>query len=284
MQITHPLQLDQPIGFLHSAKDKWLFILVINVFTPAFLIAFQPYGVNNYDPTHSLNQVFVLSMLSFGVINGCVMALNEFLVYRFIFNRPMTRFQLSCWFLWSLILVSGSTYLWYNILGHFHDWSLLGYLKFIRDIGMLAIIPVAGIMLYFQNRSAKAEIESLVKFKPVRASGTRLIFLSSENGKDEIGIPLNQLLYLEDQDNYVAVFHLEGENVRKNLLRNTLKNMEAMFNELPVVRCHRSYLVNLANIKSIARKGHQLKLHLTNLSKPVSVSRSYLDDFLKYLN
>ncbi|MEM7102176.1 MAG: LytTR family DNA-binding domain-containing protein [Bacteroidota bacterium] len=283
MQITHPLQLDQPVGFLHSARDKWLFIIFINVFTPAFLIAFQPFGVNNYDPTQSLDTVFVLAMISFGIINGCVMTANEFLVYRSIFNSPMTRMQLLAWLLWNLVLVSGSSYLWYNILGNFHDWSGLGYLKFMRDIGMMGILPMAGLILYFQNQSAKAEIKSLVKFKPIRSAGSRMVFLSSENGKDKIGIALNQLLYLEAQDNYVAVFHLEGDVIRKNLFRNTLKNMEASFHELPVVRCHRSYLVNLANIQSIARKGRQLKLYLTDLPHPISVSRSYLEDFLKYL-
>ncbi len=42
-----------------SNRDKWSLVLFMMVFVPLFLLIFQPFGVNNFDPTHSISSVFL---------------------------------------------------------------------------------------------------------------------------------------------------------------------------------------------------------------------------------
>ncbi len=200
--------LNRRLPFKQNRRDKWLFILLVNFYGPVFLIFFQPFGVNNYDPTHRISLVFILSMFSFSVPGILVMSLSEFFLQSLFFKREKTISQLALWITWTLLLLGSVTYLHYSILGNFSDWSLSSYLGFLRDVGGLMAIPVAAYYFYLQYRSVRRQFSSLAENRAGLPSDDRLIWLHAENGKDKLAVKLNQLSYLEAQDNYVAVYYL----------------------------------------------------------------------------
>ena len=86
--------------------------------------------------------------------------------------------------------------------------------------------------------------------------------------------PRGQLLYLESQDNYLVVVHLQDGAPNSRLIRSSLKRVEAM-NVPGLVRCHRSFMVNLAQVRSCGGNQHGLKLHLPAVDQPIPASRAY---------
>jgi DNA-binding LytR/AlgR family response regulator len=110
-----------------------------------------------------------------------------------------------------------------------------------------------------------------------------MVHFTSENEKDSISIALDQLLYLESQDNYIAVVHLDNGVRRGVLIRSSLKRTEATLDEPLLVRCHRSFIVNLQRVRSCHGNRHGLKLNLEGVDQPIPVSRAYTDTILRAL-
>jgi DNA-binding LytR/AlgR family response regulator len=83
---------------------------------------------------------------------------------------------------------------------------------------------------------------------------------------------LTDLVYVAALDNYSEVYWKEEEVVSKKLLRVTLKNVETQLKNQFIVRCHRSYLINIREIESISgnTNGYKLRMKSADVSIPVS--------------
>lgn len=270
-------------GFRMSRQDKWRLILAVNLFCPIFLLFFQPFGVNNYDPAQRINWVFLLSICSFGIVNTLAMAVSEFFLRPLLGRGELTIGQLSGWIVWTFLLLGSTTYLYYNFLGGFHDWSLNSYLGFIRDVSVLGAFPMGGYYFFRYHQSVHQQVIYLKENQPNGQREDLLIWLESEVGNERLGVKLAQLLYLEAQDNYVAVYHLEEERVRKTLLRTTLKKLETHLSALPLIRCHRSYIVNLQQVEKARGNSRRLQLQLAGGRTLVPVSRSFSESVIRVL-
>ncbi len=266
------------LSIARQRREKWQIILFINLFTSVFLIVFQPFGVNNYDSTHQLSLIFVAAMFGFGIVNGLVMAIYEFVIAPRLFVRSTTRND----FLKLLLLlpmVSFSTFWFYNLLGNWHDWKLSSFLGFLRDVSFLALLPIAGVVLYSMYKREKEKNKQL----EISDSGRNFVWLVSENGKEKLGLELNHLLYLEAQDNYVAIYQLQSGHKKKTLLRSSLKRMQQQLVNSSVKRCHRSFLVNLDLVQAVKNKGSYMQLILPQIEEPIPVSRNFVHDIKQQL-
>lgn len=80
---------------------------------------------------------------------------------------------------------------------------------------------------------------------------------------------LKNLIFIKSADNYVEVNYLEDGQIKKQLIRNKLSEVEKDLADL--TRTHRSYLVNLSHFKQWKSGDRKLLLVLThNLEVPVS--------------
>lgn len=263
-----------PVSVLETKKQKWGIVLFVTIFIPVFLLIFQPFGVNNYDPTHRIGKEFLWATVGFGFVGGLTLCFSEFIVLPFLFKRKTKgELILSMWI--SVFLLSSTIYMFYNILGGFHDWEWTSYFGFLRDVALMSIIPLGMAFLYFSYKNAKDTNEILLKTPRFDTYQKEMITLESENGKDSISVPLRALRYIEAQDNYVSIHYLMGDRIKKELLRTTMKTLEPKLKKVSVIRCHRSYMVNMNAVVKAKGTGHQLQLYLSDISFSIPVSRSY---------
>ena len=111
------------------------------------------------------------------------------------------------------------------------------------------------------------------------------ILLASQNGKQELPVQPGAICYIEATGNYVVVHHFhENGDVAQTMLRNTMTNIQRQVSNTPLRRCHRSFIVNPAHIKSAAGNAAGLRLHLKNIpSVTIPVSRTYVSSFRSLL-
>ena len=92
---------------------------------------------------------------------------------------------------------------------------------------------------------------------------------------DKITLNIDDLLFIETVGNYVKVHHLRDNQVRTDMLRATSKQMEDHLHSYPmVVRCHRAFLVNLAQMEQIVTKAGSMQLIVKHSHESIPVSRS----------
>jgi hypothetical protein len=92
---------------------------------------------------------------------------------------------------------------------------------------------------------------------------------------ESVTLQISHLLYIEAVGNYMKVCHLRNEQVRTDMLRATMKQMEETLQDYPmIVRCHRAFLVNLGQVEQIVSHSGSTQLLIKHCHESLPVSRS----------
>lgn len=183
------------------------------------------------------------------------------------------------WIAWDYLLAGSVAYVYYNHLGDWHDLSVGSYLAFLRDVGLVISFPIAGFMLHIRHIGLASRFVHLTT-TPRGEPSQELLQFTSDNGKEVLTLAAGDLLYLESQDNDLEVVFLRNGERQSQLIRSSLKRVEAM--ALPgLARCHRSFMVSLLQVRACNGNQHGLKLSLAGVNHPVPVSRGYTGAILE---
>ena len=261
--------LNKTFSLLDRKQDRLLLILVVFIFSVIFLNLFQPFNINRWYSDSGIIQFLRLS--SYGFIIAVVFLFTQFPL-RKIFG--LNHFKIKHYVLWLLIeiVLINTVYIivYGNPLGNFKN-DLIFSLKYT----MLSIwLPYSFGVLMVYYKKQRDEIRSL-KSNKNKPDDNLLIPLKDEKEKIKFSVHSNDLLFIESSDNYVSVYYCLDKKVHRQLLRNSLKNMEVLLKENSFVRCHRSFLVNKNNIEFIQKKGKNFVLKLKHLDKTIPVSEKY---------
>lgn len=155
----------------------------------------------------------------------------------------------------------------------------MSFLTFSGQVILIAIIPVSFLLLYQrakQNEQYRRHSMTLSEALQHQAQRTDTITLKDETGNTVLNVPLQELLYLTSADNYVSVHYLQAGDIKRDLLRQTLKGIEDQLKDMPVIRCHRSYIVNLTQAVKLTGNAQGMNLHLRHGAETIPVSRKYM--------
>jgi len=268
------------LAHLDKPANKLLFAGSVGLFTSLFMIAFQPFGVSNYDPDFKINAQFIAIMLFLGAVVFVILSFNEFFLRPLLFRRM--RFGLLIgWLAWVYVLTGSVLFFFYNLLGNWHDWHWNSYFSFLFNVAMVISFPIAGFLFLLRHQALQTEYIRL-RSAP-RSPRDHLLSFTSENGKDQLLVPMDQVLYLESEDNYVKVVYLEEGTPRSHLIRSTLKRVEEHLGDAAMIRCHRSFIVNLERVANCRGNRKALRLKLRGMEGIVPVSAKYTDRVLNFL-
>ena len=103
----------------------------------------------------------------------------------------------------------------------------------------------------------------------------RVVCIPTENKQENFKLEANNLIYIQAADNYLEIIFLENKVLSKKLIRNTLKSIsELIEKDFPqFFRCHKSYLINLHQVKHLSGNAQGYKLYLFYGNEPIPVSR-----------
>jgi len=271
-------KFNQPFPDKAGFKQSLLTIAYVGVFVALFLFLIRPFGIEGSWAN------LATASAGFGAVT---------IVFGWIFE-VVTRFALKIetqgaqwtlgkWMALSIVLVvwiALGNYLFINWLS---GWNAVGYFNFIRIIGytsLIGIFPIALSGLFVQMRAEKEnekDAQSLDdKLHFPQSSESKQIRITDSAGK-ELYLNSENIRYAEAMQNYVTVWFLEKGKLQKEVLRTTVSSLEEQLADCPVIRCHRSYLVNVDTVEKVNGNAQGLKLSLRNVGEAeIPVSRSYL--------
>ena len=101
---------------------------------------------------------------------------------------------------------------------------------------------------------------------------------------EHVTLEISNLLYIEAVGNYVKVCQLQGNELHANMLRATMKQMEDSLQAYPmIVRCHRAFMVNLAQVEQISSNSRAMQLVMRHSHDAIPVSRSNVNKLKELL-
>ncbi len=108
---------------------------------------------------------------------------------------------------------------------------------------------------------------------PVKVTESHLMLKGTTS--ESITLDISNLLYIEAVGNYVKVYRLCDGKVRTDMLRATSKQLEDDLRPYPmIVRCHRAFLVNLAQVEHVVSQSGSMHLVMNHCHDSLPVSRS----------
>ena len=89
----------------------------------------------------------------------------------------------------------------------------------------------------------------------------------------EQGLKQKDILFARSENNYVFIYYLDDELVKKIMLRNTLSKVQKQ--ALFLIKSHRSYLINPKKIVSLKVNSQNANLLLKSFDEKIPVSKTY---------
>ncbi len=269
--------LIQPYPCLDAERSVWQNILrsgITGLFIALFLIIFQPFGINNWQTDYK-----VLYLLGFGAVTWlCLLILRLGFVKlfpSFFSEKNWTVGKEIITNVSFLITIALGNYL-YAFVILFNEWRFVNFLWSLFTVVCVGVFPIA-FDVYTKYIKALKKYGSERAVAP-KASQKSAISLVAENRKDMVSVSSENLLYIESADNYSkVVFQTENEQETQELLRSSLSRLENQLTVPEIVRCHRSYIVNLNQVNRVTGNAQGYKLHLKNSNFAVPVARKYSD-------
>lgn len=270
--------LNKNFSLLDKKEDRFLLIIVVFVFCLIFLNIFEPFNIGRWYSDSGFIKFLRLS--SYGFVIAIVFLFTQFPLRKFF---KITEFKIKTYLIWLIIEIALINLVYIILYG-----NPIG--NFINDLGfslkytLLSIwLPYSFAILIVYFRNHRIEIESL-KTNANKPAEKRLIVFRDENGKIKFSVLASDLLLIESTDNYVSIFYILQNKLQRKLLRNTLKNLEEMLKENAIIRCHRSFMVNPANVEFMQKDGKKLHIKIKHFDKSIPVSEKYSSPFLAFLS
>jgi hypothetical protein len=277
-------------AYLYEKSNVVRLILLTATFALLFINIFQPFGSRGWYPHISDFKYFFFSSLI--ILTGMlVVVVSRLIMLAYTKKNDLYLWQYLIWILVEIVAMS----LFYTLFSKYIPKEGLNrdILEIFRqstiNTSLVLLLPYAILWLYFSWRDKNNLLEKLAKAEPgVEVAKKNLVAFPDEKGELKISIMLENLLYVDSADNYATIHYLNKSKLSHYLIRNSLKWMEEnLTKDSPLVRCHRSYIVNLDKVKVLRKTKEGILLELDTDSTPdIPVSKTYyervMSKFSKY--
>ncbi len=261
------------INYTRTNRFKIALAAVTGLFMFLFLLFFQPFGVNNYRADEKITPLLIILLFIFGLIVSLTILALEFIVYPWLFSKSRPQ-KYVVWVGIEIWVVASTTFMFYNVMGEFHDFYIASYLKHLLEIGTILIISFSGTHFYFKYIQVIKEYENVVSIADNRSLLEDVVMLSGDYKNDQIAVALKNIVSIKSADNYASLNYLEENTIKKYLIRSTLTELEKKLGSDAIIRINRSAIVNLMHLESFKNHSGKLNLKLRATPERFQVSRS----------
>jgi hypothetical protein len=283
--------VNQPYPSTNPPLQELRKAALIGAFVGLFLLVFQPFGINLWDTPNK-----PLKILGFGAVTFGITAIN-FIIWPLLFPKLFAEQNWTIgreilFVITNVLLIAIANRLYLAWLLGPSEESGLNWLNMILVTFLIGIFPVTGLVLLNYIRQLKKYSRSAADL-PVHNSNadqlpavsTRVaeildlpdatVTLVADNEKDKLVLLIESLIFIESSDNYCTVVYLKNGQTAKPLLRSSLARLEKQIAQPHIVRCHRSFVVNLNRVERVTGNAQGYKLHLTGGQFQIPVARQY---------
>lgn len=266
--------LDQPYIFNNNFKHSVKTIILVSMAYMLIVLYFQPFGVNFLKSTS--DGYFVLGT---GIFTAITFFVNT-QVLPGIFPKT---FDSKRWTVKKEIIQNICMFIFlsfsFGLLAYLFNIALVNYSLPMFLTGALALLPIILFNLSNYNNSLK------VKMVHVFDSGKQWLAdekkhdvinvkFVSESGKESMQFDSDKLLLLKSCGNYVEIYFVVDQKVRKSLLRQTLSNLESLLSDnTNFVRAHRCCLINFSYFSKMTNLSGSYSLQLSGLDMNIPIAR-----------
>ena len=271
--------------YLYEKGNIVRLILFTALFALLFINIFQPFGSRGWYPEISDTKYFVFSSLI--ILTGMlVVVVSRMIMYYYALRLSISYVQFALWILCEILAMS----LFFSLFTKFipSQGAEREFTEIFRsctiNTGLILLLPYSISWLYLSWKEKNRMIEKLkVEESAAEVHSRPMVAFTDEKGELKFSLMVENLLYIDSANNYATIHYLNKSKLSHYLLRNTLKWVdENLTKDTPLVRCHRSYVVNLDKVKVLRKTKTGIYIELDAENTPdIPVSKTYYERFMK---
>ena len=272
--------------FMLEKRNQIIMVLFVSVFAIGFINVFKPFGSINWVHKGMSSSLYLAWSTILVTIGMVVVAISRVIMYRFS-CKPQNKISSLTYIIWifvELLLLSGAFTLLAILTGTGPVQDPLEiYKNALENTIFILFIPYLLCILFFSYQERSAKLKELMN-ENIGFKSSSLISIRDSRGVLQLSVAKENLIYIESADNYICIWYLKNDMLKKQLMRITMKDISEQLAETNIVRCHRSYMVNLDLVKVMRREKENLFLELgvPNV-KEIPISRTYGEQVLRRL-
>lgn len=265
--------MDRPFRLLATLKQRMVFASGMFIFSLLFLLLFIPFNITEWIVYTSPFKILQLPGL--GIIVGIIIYISQSVQYILLRNKPLKIYHLLIGFATDVLLISIPLSILYSIPANSFWIEFRQTLAIVVPLALLWYLLGISLMALWDNYYNKeATVAHQKDLK--QAIQVDRINIKDGNGQLRLSLRPEDLIYFESADNYVIVFFRKNQRISREVVRNSLKNIENDLSAHNCVRCHRSFIVNITNVTSIKKKGRSYIIEMEGIDTPIPISRGYV--------
>ncbi len=266
----------QPYPGTDSVREEIITAAVLGLFVSSFLFLLRPFGLHHLEMMDALRHTIVFGLLTFVVTLGY--ELFSRYVLQVEYDKPSYTF--GRWLVHTSILIfliGIVNFLFLVFYLKFTPFSWFSFMMVVLNTFLVGVFPTVFIgalnLRHLIQRNTKTAQSIEIHHQDLQhVESAELIELAS--GQEVIEVNPAQIIYVEAMQNYVAL-HSQSTD-RPIIIRSTMKNIADQLSGYEIIKVHRSYLVNTAQISAVSGNAQGLKLTLSDSNIVIPVSRSYI--------
>lgn len=267
----------------YNTKKVSFFIFV---FVFLFMVFFEPYRVGEFQFEQKLFVSFsyaIFSVLGY-YISTLLMKPDRAVKWKIkqeiahvllanIFIAVLTSLFVINFLNYSLVTFFDSSKPFF-VSGEFHVFNFI-YIM-VTSVICYAFLRLYDVSFFLVKQKKEKKEPNIIDQKLKEA---RALTLCGKNKNECLELTVSQFVYMKSEGHYVKVHYLANKNkkVESKVLRASMKDMElsTLFSS-KIMRCHKSYLVNLDYIHSVISESNKSYANLKHRVGKVSVSKDKL--------
>lgn len=272
--------------YLLTKQNQIAMVLFVSVFAVIFINIFKPFGsedwmtMGKFTPTQYLLWSTILVTLGMSIV-----AISRMIMYHYS-KKPTHNISILKYILWvivELLLLSAS----FTILALITSYGgaerdpMEIYKNALQNTVFIMFIPYLICIMYLSYQDKSAKLRTIME-ENIGNKSISFIAFHDDRGILQLSVAKENLLYIESADNYISTWYLKNGQLKKQLIRITMKDLSQQLADTNIVRCHRSFMVNLDQIKVLRRERENLFIELGYPGlKEIPISKTYGEEVLK---
>lgn len=267
-------------AYLYEKSNIIRLIFFTAIFALLFINIFKPFGARDWYKISDF-KFFVFASLIV-LVGMLVVVISRLIMLAYVKKRSISYLEYGAWVLMEILSMS----MFYALFTKFiprenvnRDFLQIYYDSTLHA-ALILLLPYSILWLYLSWREKNLMLQNMKpEDKIAELPKRKLIAFMDEKGEFKISIVMDNLLYIDSADNYATIHYLNKSKLSHFLLRNSLKWMEeTLIKDTPLVRCHRSYIVNLDKVKVLRKTKEGIFLELEAINTPdIPVSKTYYE-------
>lgn len=269
---------------VYNLKSNIIFCLALPLYVLAFAILYTPSFGNRAlsDWMYQASASMCIAIIAAIVL--VVTVISRTFLWLTTRKMRLSEFEYLVWQMGEVLADSLFCSLFLSLFLHKAYFTVLPITLLISIA--VGVFPYAIYWLYAERcerdqRIADAQKTIMELRNGMQHEGPNAIKFADEKGTVRLIVSADKVISIEAAANYVNILYDKSGQLVKFSLRNTLKGIEELCNTHDIVRCHRSYFVNLHKVKLIRKgpDGFFADLDIEGV-KSIPISKLYASDLI----